>query len=408
MTDSAADRAFTRYKSRHAVAWTLCNVQRLAGAASATSMGQPLAGRTAIVVGAGYSLTRNGPQLREAQARGAVILGTNSSDPILRHYGVRADAIVVRESIDNSAEVTASEAPLVCVDVAAHPAMWTAAGERLAWFVSGYPRHFGVSQRIGVRPLFGGSAAFTSAVALARTWGAARIVLVGADLGMESVDGELRPYHPASPRGDLRGTLDGDMVHFDGNEHNDAICEASGQRPPPAHCSIVHLPAHDYGGTLPALDTLNDQRDWLQIEAGRHGHRLDLLNATEGGAGIVGWRNATLADVVSRIEPTEPVRFEAVCPVDERTQAMLTAELRAEAQHLADMSDAMLAPGGPRFEAIGAARGAFTGAPLAESLAAWKIVDTPRGDGLVATRYAYEAYRAAAGEAGDILNRASA
>lgn len=406
MTDeSAANAAFIRWKSRHAVTWSLVNLQRLHLHPSAMSMGRPLEGRTAIVAGAGYPLTRNGEELREAQRRGATVIGVNSSAPVLRSLGVRPDAIVARESIDNSKEIAESDAPMVVLDVCAHPAMWTAAGDRCAWFFPGYPRHFGVLQRLGVRPVFGGTAAFTSAVALALEWGAARVVLVGAGLGMESVDGELVPYHPAAPRGALRGRLvDDDAVEFWGNEANDAVAEASGQRPQPRVCRIVWLPSHDNGARLPALDTLNDERDWLQTQAVRHGRRVELLNATEGGAGIVGWRNVRLADVPSTYAHAEPARFPAVYPVRERERDMLREYLCAESETLRRMCDAALSPRGPQLDALARLPALHHGAALTETLAAWRLVDAPRGDALERSRYIYGALRDAAGEAIGVLS----
>lgn len=404
MSNTAADLAFIKHKSRHAVTYHLVNVQRLHQHPSAMSMGRPLKGRTVIVAGASYALTRNGQHLARAQRRGAVVLGTNSSAPVLAHYGVRPDAIVVRESIDNSAEVRASDAPLVVLDTCAHPEMWAAAGERAAWFVAGYPRHLATCQRLGVRPLYGGTAAHTSAVALAIEWGAARVVLVGAGLGMETIGGELRPYHPAAPRGTLRGhVIDGeDMVQMWGNEANDALTIASGQPPQPSRASIRWLPAADNGGVLPALDTLADEHEWLQTQAGRHGGRVELVNATEGGAGIVGWRQRRLVDVVGTIERAKPPRFPAPY-VTERACFEALRDLRAECDTLETMTGAMLRKGGPDMDAVPSIDGVHYGAPLVECLAAWRIADAPRTDPLARSRYVYEALRTSAHEARAIL-----
>lgn len=401
---SLANDAFIRYKSRHAVTWSLCNLQRIAGHPCATSLGRPLAGRTAIVVGAGYALTRNGEHLRAAQRAGAAIIGTNSSAPILAHYGVQPDAIVVRESIDNSAEIASSDARLVCVDICAHPRIWDAAGERLAWFAPGYGRHFDVCQLLGVRPLFGGTAAFTSAVALAREWGAARIALAGAGMAMEAIDGELRPYHPEAPRGTLRGILDGDAVRFSGNEANDAIAIASGQQPQPVACAIEWLPAHDYRGRLPALHTLCDEHGWLETEATRHGARIELVNASEGGAGVVGWRNERLVDVLPRIEDGAPITLDAGERIRLEAQEALTLALRAEADELARLTSRMLSPAGPQLHTLASDAAAQNGSPLVEALAAWRLVDVSDGPALERCRTFYGALQAAARDALGVLH----
>lgn len=403
---SPANDAFVRYKSRHAVTWSLCNLQRLVGHRCATALGRPLADHTAIVVGAGYTLTRNGERLRAAQDAGAVIIGVNSSAPILAEYGVRPDVIVVRESIDNSAEINATNARYVCVDICAHPRIWDAAGDRLAWFAPGYGRHFDVCQRLGVRPLYGGTAAFTSAVALARDWEASRIVLVGAGMGMETIDGELRPYHRAAPRGTLRGTIDGDLIRFTGNEANDALAIAAGQQPQPSACSFEWLPAYDYSTRLPALHPLVDEHEWLATQAMRHGGRVEMINASEGGAGVVGWRNERLADVLPRIEPGEPIVFDGAPPVGPREQGALRHALLGEATELATLADRMLSPQGPQLHAMLTTTAAQHGAPLAESLAAWRLLDVQGTTPLERCRAFYEALHAAANDALAILHGA--
>lgn len=399
---SAADAAFVRHKSRHAITWALLNLQRLADRPCATDCGRPLEGRTAIVVGAGYPLVRNVGHIADAQRRGAIIFSVNSSDPVLREHGIPADVLVARESVDNSAEIAASEARRVCLDISAHPEMWDAAGDRLAWFIPGYPRHFQIAQRIGVRPLFGGPAAFTSAVALAIEWGAARVVLVGAGLGMETINGELRPYHPDAPRGALRGRLDGDAVVFEGDDAADAVYERSGQKPQPKRVAFVWLPSHDNARWLPALHTLADEREWLETQAKRHGDRIELLNASEGGAGIVGWRNVRLAD--APIHEGEPIDIRANSPVGAREQRLLVEEQRAQARTLGEMSEAILARTGPRLDTLAGLPGAVLGAPLAEGLAAWRLVDGPKGDPAERCRYTYEALRAASGDALQVLS----
>jgi len=406
----AANDAFVRHKSRHAITWALVNLQRIHERPCATTMGEPLKGRTAFVVGADYTLTRNGEWLREAQRKGGAIIGVNSSDPVMRRLGVRPDAIVVRESIDNSAEVRESDAAMVCVDVCAHPEIWTAAGERCAWFVPGYPRHFHITQRLGIRPTFGGSSAFTTAVHFALTWGAERIVLVGAGLALQQAsDGTWRAYHPAAPRGDCVGMIHGDALHLIGNERNDAVCVRSGQQPQPKVIGFSRVPSQDWGEQLPIIDTLFDQRQWLEIEAGRHGQRVELIQASEGGAGVVGWRTRQLEDVVREMpERTDEIVFRANYPASVEDVRALATELRTECDLLERMSLEMLADGGPSFIGITRMERLHFGAPLIDKLAAHRLLDAPRGDPRSRCEFTYRTMAEIAGEARRILARADA
>lgn len=390
--------AFIRHKSRHAVSWSLANLQRLAGRPSAMMPHQPLAGRTAFVVGAGPSLARNGELLRRANESGAAVLSVNASDPALRSLGVRADVCLMRESIDVSHDIAASEAPMIVLDVCAHPGAWTAAGDRAAWFIPGYPRHMTICQRLGVRPLFGGSSALCSTVALAIAWGAESIVLVGTDLAL-GLDGSA--YHREAPRGDCVGHVDGDRIRFEGNEANDEVTRRSGQVLQPKTVTLERVAAHDFSGWLPTIDTWIDQRQWLETQAERHGGRVRLVNATEGGAGIVGWRSARLADVLDAVPTMEPVTIPAWYPVDEGMQEQLTADMRRECDLLESVSRQMLASRGPDLSLMRSLD--VYGSPLIETLAAWKTIDAPRGAGEERCRFVYGAFLDASEEARKIV-----
>lgn len=396
MTDTDADEAFVRHKSRFALSWAMANLQRLSGSPSATSAGTPLAGRTTIVVGASYSLVNNVDLLKDAQDAGCAILAVNSSDPILRHHGVVPDAVIIRESLKHDADILESKAPLIVADIGVHPDTWTAAGDRLMWFVPGYPHLFRYSELVGVRPVFGGTSAFTTAVHLARTWGSTRIVLVGADLAMvQDDDGKWRGYHPKAPRGDQLGTIDPatpDIVEFAGNVNNDALHIASGQPPPPKRDGVVYVVSYDNGTTLPIICTLLDQKGWLETEASRHGKTVEYINCTEGGAGIVGWRSWELDDIVREeihYPYGKPIQIPAVYPVTKRTQQQLTEILKAEAELQLNTSEQLLRKGGPNLEIMRHSDGIHLGSPLSEALSAWRQLDAPKGDVRREIEYVY-------------------
>jgi uncharacterized Rossmann fold enzyme len=391
---SAADDAFVRYKSRQVVQWTLRNVRELYNAPSAMDYGRPLEGRTAFVIGAGYSLDPG------AIPHGATIITVNAADAILRAHGITPDVLVIRESLDHADTVAASEAPVVCADLGVHPNTWDAAGNRLAWFFPGYPHTIQTCHRIAVRPSFGGSAALTTAVNLAMHWGAARIVLAGVDLAWTRVGDRYLSYHPEAPRGDLWATLeeapDGLYLRQEGNVADDARTVRSGQKPQPKRIRVEHVAPVDWGPPLLSMDTLIDQRRWLETRATRHGACVEMINASRG-AGIAGWRCGGMPTPLD----TERPRFVPCTPIDRATNTAIVQDLDAGATHIAELCDEMLRPTGPRLSALPGKLHAWT--PLIEALAAWRLVDGPT-EPLERLRHTYAAMRDAAYEAREILN----
>jgi hypothetical protein len=412
VSEHDADEAFIRYKSRHVVSHALANARKLHRHPCATAMGRALEGRTALLVGAAPTPDVDGDLLRAAQDRGAVVLGVNSSSPVLAALGVTPDAIVVRESIDMSADVAASPAPLVCLDVCAHPNAWEAAGNRGAWFVPGYPHTSTLAMHSNAPPLFGGSAAVTAAAKLAIQWGAARIVLVGISLAYVRGGDEWLSYHASSPRGDSRSRIEDGHIIASGNASDDERCKASGQPPPAKRLPCEWVPASDNSGMLPTIATLLDQKRWLESEAVRHGKRIMLRNATRGGAAAVGWGNADLRGLALTLEGEntvnrrrfsgdEPVRFPAAgaYAVSRAENAALLDALRREAELQRMAADELLRPTGPRLDAIARMPGLHLGAPLPEALAAWRMVDAPQGNPRECMAHNYSALRDAANEA---------
>jgi hypothetical protein len=408
MTDHDADDAFIRHKSRFVLSWALANLQRLHERPSATSAGSPLAGRTAIVVGASYNLTRNVHLLKDAQEAGCAILCTNSADAVLRSEGVVPDVLVVRESLKHDADIAASQAPLIVADVCVHPDTWTAAGSRLAWFIPCYPHLLRYAEIAGVRPVFGGSAAYTTAVHLARTWGASRIVMVGSGLSpVEVRPNEWQDYHPKAPRGDQLGKIVehpqwGEVLSYTGNVANDALHVESGQRPPPKLNRFKRYPSIDWSTMLPVIDTLEDQKRWLETEAARHGGSVLCLNANEGGIGVAGWKTETLASLVQAHgtiadwHHDKPVTIPAVYPVSLAIQRTLVDQLTHEAETQQQAAEEMLRHGGPRLDRVPHLEGLHEGAPLPSALAAWRIIDAPRGDARAELEHVYGSLRSAA------------
>jgi hypothetical protein len=185
----------------------------------------------ALVVGAGpISMSR----LRNTGAR--VVYATQSSALALAHVGKRADYIVCIESIDVSEQLRkatdANPSATVILDLTAHPKCFEAAERRpVIWSLAWSAYYGAIYDCFDVRPLSGGGAAFTTAVAFAL-----RRHLDVHLVGFEGVvDGKGATYAPGSPWSGLRHELDEATgeVRFEGHPERDELHRASGVPPIP-------------------------------------------------------------------------------------------------------------------------------------------------------------------------------
>lgn len=404
MTAAGIDIGFTRYKSRQVMTWTLANLRHVGERPSIGSLGRPFEGRTVFVVGAGPSLAGNAARLREhlADGAGGVVVCVNAAARPLAVAGVTPDVVVARESLDLTDQIEATEATVIAADISIHPDTWRAAGDRLAWFIPGYPRQIGLGYMLGEEPIFGGPAALCSAVAIALRWGASRIVLVGCDLAFGS-DGTA--YHPDAPRGTLRYVQRGEgedtRIDFTGDSQDDERCERSGQRPPPKSVRGDEVIAFDWSRMLPTISVFSEQRTWLATQADRHGSVVELLNATEGGCGVPGWRSVRLAAVSPAY--SVPLAFDMSERVPARRVEDTIEAVRKSCAALEQTSREMLSSRGPDLRVLASIEDAALGAPLGEALSASRLLDVAETVPEARIRAIYTILRDAAGEAQRIV-----
>lgn len=404
-----SEENFARYKSRQVLTWTLINASRMHEMPYALSTSKPLAGEAVVVVGAGPSLEKNGHELVEAQTLGLPIIGVNASDRPMRDLGVTPDVIVARESIDLADQVADSTARMWVLDVSVFPHTWDAVRDGPMdglWFLPTYSRHAILARRLGLRPLYGGTSALCSAISLALQWGAETIILAGVDLALTNG----RPYHPGAPRGDETVTLSDDLMHFDNTEQDHERCERSGQQPQSSGVGYEMAMAYDWSGTLPALHTWKNQRDWIATAAHRRQDSHTFVNATGGGSGIPYWRTAPLREAIQEARhglPVDrsPVALPAGYAVPEEHTRVTRGDLRKEAGVLGTIAREMLSPNGPDLKALGSMTGLLEGSELTEALAAWQIIDCPKDPGVERAREVYRCMKEAAEEAGRALRR---
>ncbi len=292
---SAADDNYVRHKARPSILAAVRNLHSAHLYPYAVGERPRERSGTAVVVGAGPSLTQSLAFVAEMQREGALVLTVNAALPALAAGGVVPDVVVCREVVDVSAQLSH---PVRCVvlDLCAGSETWRSelfygiyslCATDVMWFVPGAMQCFELAANLEVEPLFAGSAALTAAVALAEAWGAAEIVLVGVDLAFAQ-DG--KGYADGSAWSGYRGELaaDGRMsLEGAGFEAMGARSSSVGIPGPPQQQTVRRVPAIG-GGEVSQLMTWADQQGWLENFAARHWD-IDCTNATLSGASIGGW-----------------------------------------------------------------------------------------------------------------------
>lgn len=302
----------------------------------------PRAG-TFFVVGAGPSLAKNAHELPRLQREGAVICTVNTALPAVAKH-VTPDVVLTRELVDVSSHLR-HPARLRVLDLGASPAVWDVAREMgpCAWYVAGNVNTFELSRVLGVRPLFGGPAALTAMVELCAQWGAAEIVLMGADLAL-APDGAS--YADGSAFSGQRATIGADGMAVNGG---DGFAEkqrqhaAAGLIGHPEREATVEVPG--WGGvTLRTTTQWLPQVEWLETFAEQHPD-IACIDATEGGVVKRGWECGRAEEVEPRDDTTwlDPVDLATRWPTD---VAALRAHLAAEVEVAQLEAVNVLHPGG--------------------------------------------------------------
>lgn len=278
-----ADRAYVLAKSRQVTEATLTNMR------SARALPYALGPRTTeragtfVIVGAGPSLERTGPELARMQREGAVVCCVNAALPAVVRYCV-PDVVLAREVVDVSGHL-AHPAGLRVLDLAALPKVWDVARAQgpCAWFVPGAVQSFELALAYGVRPLFGGTAAATALVALCEEWGAEEIALVAMDFSPGAAKGSAWDGYTVDDAGNVSGA---------GQEAKRAAHAASGILPPPERVDVVMRDGW-YGGPVRSLASFGEQIEWLENFAARH-PEIRCMDYT--GAGVLkkGWHTLSI------------------------------------------------------------------------------------------------------------------
>jgi hypothetical protein len=346
------------------------NLARIPGRTPATALAGWLAGRPAILCAAGPSLDKNVGELRRVESRAAIV-AVNTSLAALERAGVRADLVVALEAVDVTSQLAGLELNARCarlLDVTAHPALFASAPAEVIPFASQIPFFQPLTAAAGLGPglPIGGSAA-NAALALCHLAGASPIILCGQDLAYS----EDRVYAEGTCFGTMRARRSGEVIELTGLEAKRRLAA-----PRPEVDTTVErkgvLLAEAYGGGGEVLTSVdfNYFRHHFERFAERAG--CALVNATEGGARIRGFREQPLARAVDALAPGRiPPLPAAPCLERGRIEAALGAE-RAAAEQAA-----RVARGDPAD--LHALRAAVAGSTLLQAYAHRAVQEVARG-----------------------------
>ncbi len=239
-----------------------------------------------LIVGAGPTLDLG--RVKAASDAGVSIWTVNNAAKAVCSV-VRPDVVVVRESLDVSAQLDdlAHYPALVAVDLHAHPNVWAKALAQgdAAFFIPANLQDFAIAAALDVAPVYAGTASLTAAVALAAAGGAQWIGLEGVDLayardGQAYADG-------ARYAAKLEGVDEQGLGRLSGSEAQQALAQASGHDGPPMLQAMTRVHARDGGEHLYAQGPWLDQIEWLENFAARR--PAAWLTRGLGLADLVGW-----------------------------------------------------------------------------------------------------------------------
>ncbi len=271
------------------------NLGRIAARPSIDALAGAFAGKPAVLVSPGPSLSRNVAQLASLRGRALVVTGTHGL-ALLRRHGVRPDVVVAADAGDllrHWEGVDPREVGALAVGASCRAALYDLPTPHQFVFQSSGDVEGWIFEALGETAYLatGGSVA-CSALSLARALGCDPIALVGQDLAFS----EGRYY--------AEGGLDAEAAvehNQDGTFYLRKPGASEGPGAPQADGSVRftrdqklrEVPGYG-GGTVRTSETLRAFLTWFESMAELAGERT-LLNCTEGGARIAGFNEVPLA-----------------------------------------------------------------------------------------------------------------
>ena len=257
-------------------------------------------GVPAFIVGAGPSLNKNGPALREATKKGIVIAVNTSGKALVRH-GVTPHVLACIESIDLSHDLAGLpfiDEVVRAFSLSGSPAHFATGKGPLLPIVENLPTFEPLVSLLGQRGLAVGASVTTAALSLAHRLGCSPIVLVGQDLAFTG--NQVYAQGTSYEGSQVRIAKSGGRVEHAWSEEAQ---RSHGTRVGALPTSEPLLETMAWGGerTVATSAGFTAVRNWLEAAADlmqRSSPHLRLINATEGGARIENFEELTLAEVL--------------------------------------------------------------------------------------------------------------
>ena len=318
----------------------IANLDKIENTVPCNALAGKFAGLPAFIVGAGPSLDRNIEELREAAQRG-LIIAVNSSATALAARGITPHLVVCIESLDMSAKLSAL--PFIddvvrVFSLASHPANLECGKGPMLPLIEKLPAFESVGELLrGPGAEVGGSVS-TVAFWLAKMFGCSSIVLVGQDLAFTGYGTYARGTSFEESRAHL--SADGKTLEF---EWSDAAVKAHGTAAGPLadRAELVMVDAWGGDGLVPSGVMFGSFRTWFEVAAAVFAvtqPSLELVNATEGGARIRGFKEERLRDLVARFPKADRSPHDLLRDASSAAEPITRAHLRTWADRQATLA----------------------------------------------------------------------
>ncbi len=257
----------------------------------------------AFIVGAGPSLDRNVELLREAGEKG-LVLAVDVAGRALDRHGVEPQVLVSLEALDLSkhmADLSFLSRVVRATSLTAHPSSVDLSAGHLLPFHEGIRQFSPIAELTGAPGVLVGGSVSTVAFALAYELGCSPIVLVGQDLAYTggATHAKDTPFDGCAVR------IGDGAVEYEWNDTVKAVRAASTLGAAPKQEQLFMVPAWgEPEATVASTPSFNAFRLWFEVfgEA-LAGSDTALVNATEGGSSIRGFRERTLREVLDELSP---------------------------------------------------------------------------------------------------------
>jgi hypothetical protein len=315
-----AHRSFHATMSNLGPLWALNGMNNVRAVAQNPMIGDykhTFAGVPMIVVGAGPSLARNLDVLKHAQGR-AIVIGIHRTLQSLHRANITADITIaveprnVRHQYEN---VGLEKLAASILATTVHPNLHTTQAKRVIHYTSQGREEWLLAPQDRHHAALSLGTVSHAAVSLGRAWGCDPIILIGHDLAFPG----------------------GAVYHADGADGATTVVQAQGQWRMTAtsaerkatlagsgteNFDMMDIEAYN-GGTVMTSTSFNNFRLTLEKMAVDWAGDVKLINATEGGAKIKGWRQAPLREVLASLADID-------LNVDARLAAQNTNLIQAE------------------------------------------------------------------------------